>query len=323
MKGTAIVFEAPQRIAVNALSLSELGQADVQVEIDYSGVSTGTEKMLWDGSMPNFPGMGYPLVPGYEAIGRVVAAGSDNKAQALIGQQVFVPGAKCYGDVRGLFGGAASRVIVPAQRVSWLGAASSKFAQPEDATLLALAATAHHAVDLASANRVYPELIVGHGILGRLIARVMLAKGLAAPTVWEISVDRMQGADGYKVIHPNDDARRDYQHVCDASGDSRILNLLMQKLGFGGVITLAGFYNAPLQFDFAPAFMREAQIKIAAQWQPLDLDSVIALVCSGHLDLGGLVTHNALPRVAQSAYRTAFEDAQCLKMVIDWRQSHE
>jgi myo-inositol-1(or 4)-monophosphatase len=35
----------------------------------HSGISTGTERLLWDGTMPPFPGLGYPLVPGYETVG--------------------------------------------------------------------------------------------------------------------------------------------------------------------------------------------------------------------------------------------------------------
>ncbi|MEI2676535.1 MAG: hypothetical protein V9G29_00925 [Burkholderiaceae bacterium] len=31
---------------------------------------------------------------------------------------------------------------------------------------------------------------------------------------------------------------------------------------------LAGFYDEPLSFVFPPAFMREARIRIAAQWLP-------------------------------------------------------
>ena len=35
----------------------------------------------------------------------------------IAGQRVFVPGAKCFGEVRGLFGASASRLVVPAKRV--------------------------------------------------------------------------------------------------------------------------------------------------------------------------------------------------------------
>jgi bacteriochlorophyllide a dehydrogenase len=318
----AVVFEAPQKIALNELSLSELGADDVRVAVEFSGVSTGTEKMLWDGSMPAFPGMGYPLVPGYEAVGKVVQAGASDTAQAMLGQQVFVPGAKCYGEVRGLFGGSASNLIVPAARVAWLGAAQAKLGRGNEdhAVLLALAATAHHVLSLNTDTLAFPELIVGHGVLGRLLARIMVAKGLPAPTVWEIAEKRMSGAQGYQVITPDADPRRDYRHVCDVSGDAKILDKLIAKIAFGGVITLAGFYSAPLQFNFAPAFMREAQVRISAQWQPIDLEQVLALICTGALKLDGLITHRHEPTQADAAYRTAFGDSECLKMIIDWRQ---
>jgi 3-hydroxyethyl bacteriochlorophyllide a dehydrogenase len=52
---------------------------------------------------------------------------------------VFVPGARCFGEVRGLFGGAASRLVVPGAG----GAVSERLG--ERGVLLALAATAYHA----------------------------------------------------------------------------------------------------------------------------------------------------------------------------------
>ena len=92
------------------------------VDIDYSGISTGTEKLLWSGRMPAFPGMGYPLVPGYESVGHVVA-GRNSAAKHRVGDAVFVPGARCFGPVRGLFGGAAARLVVQDERVYDIDAA--------------------------------------------------------------------------------------------------------------------------------------------------------------------------------------------------------
>jgi bacteriochlorophyllide a dehydrogenase len=43
----------------------------VVVDVEWSGISTGTERLLFTGRMPPSPGMGYPLVPGYESVGRV------------------------------------------------------------------------------------------------------------------------------------------------------------------------------------------------------------------------------------------------------------
>ena len=81
---------------------------------------------------------------------------------------------------------------------------------------------------------------------------------------------------------------------------------------------LAGFYHEPLSFAFAPAFMREARIRIAAQWQPEDLAATRALIDSGKLSLDGLITHRHAATDAPAAYRTAFDDPACLKMVLNW-----
>ena len=111
----AVVLEKPEQLALHDLDLVEPQDEDVVVDVEWSGISTGTEKLLYSGRMPTFPGMGYPLVPGYESVGRVRAAGP--ASGHAVGERVFVPGARCFGEVRGLFGGAASRLVVPGQRV--------------------------------------------------------------------------------------------------------------------------------------------------------------------------------------------------------------
>jgi len=312
METKAILFEKPQRLSVETLALDAPTAADVVVDIDWSGISTGTERLLWSGDMPNFPGMGYPLVPGYESVGTVVEAGTDSGL--LQGQKVFVPGATCYGDVRGLFGGSAARLVTAGARV-----ASIDNACQSEAALLALAATARHAI----VGGTTPDLIIGHGVLGRLLARLALLDGGAPPTVWETNPARQGDAAllGYRVIDPATDERRDYRAIYDVSGDSGLLNELIAHLAPGGEITLAGFYKQPLSFAFPPAFMREARLRVAAEWKRADLDAVIAAVDQGRLSLDGLITHTRSVDMAADAYRTAFEDPACLKMVLDWSAS--
>ncbi len=307
MDTSAVVLTAPEDLAVQRLALTDPGPADVIVDVSFSGISTGTERLLWSGRMPPFPGMGYPLVPGYESVGRVAEAGPQSGRSA--GEAVFVPGSNCFGPVRGLFGGAAGRLVVPGARVTPVGDDLN-----EEGVLLALAATAQHAL----AGHTLPELIVGHGVLGRVLARLVVLAG-GAPTVWELNPARQDGAEGYAVIDPADDARRDYATICDVSGDPAILDTLIARLAPGGEIVLAGFYSEKLQFAFPPAFMREARIRVAAQWKPADLADVAALAWSGRLSLAGLLTHREPAANAPAAYRTAFEDAGCLKMLLDWK----
>ena len=309
----AVVIGGPERLALDRLALQNPADDDVVVAVEWSGISTGTERLLWSGRMPHFPGMGYPLVPGYESVGRVIAVGCA-VSSVRVGERVFVPGARCFGEVRGLFGGAASRLVVPAARVTRVDESLG-----EHAVLLALAATARHV--LAAPHAAPPDLIVGHGVLGRLLARIVIAEGAPPPTVWERNPQRAAGAIGYRVCAPGDDSRRDYRSICDVSGDAKTLDALIGRLAPGGEIVLAGFYTEPMAFNFAPAFMREARMRVAAEWKDSDLAAVMKSLADGRLSLDGLITHREEAQAADRAYRQAFGDADCLKMILDWRQA--
>ncbi len=313
MTTRAVVMDAPGSLALKDIPLAQPGVDEVLVAVDYSGISTGTERLLWDGTMPDFPGMGYPLVPGYESVGTIIAAGAN--VQQRIGQSVFVSGAACFGEIRGLFGGSASHLLVNESKALEIDPSLDI-----KGTLMALAATAVHAIYCAPDRQpVWPELIVGHGVLGRLLARATMACGGPAPTVWELNPDRISGDEPYPVIQPDSDTRRDYAAVFDVSGDAGILDKLVFHLKPLGEVVLAGFYSKPVTFNFAPAFMREARIRIAAQWQPEDLTMVRRLIRSGELNLDQLITHHSTPENAATAYKTAFAEPACLKMILDWR----
>ncbi len=309
MQTLAVIMQEPRILVVDEVALIDATDRDVVVDVLWSGISTGTEKLLWSGTMPQFPGLSYPLVPGYETVGVVSQAGTQSGLS--VGQHVFVPGSRGFRDVSGLFGGAARRLVVAGAKAIPVSTSLGP-----DAVLLALAATAHHAI----AGGRSPDLIVGHGVLGRLIARVSMALGADAPTVWEKQPERQSGALGYAVLDPAADTRCDYRSIYDVSGDAALLDTLVLRSAKGGEITLAGFYSAPLSFVFPPAFMREMRLRIAAEWQPDDLSAVLALLESGKLSLAGLISHRRPAVDAVSAYPVAFTDPSCTKMILDWRE---
>jgi len=315
----AIVFEQPKQLSVRTLNLVTATAADVLVAMRWSGISTGTERMLWTGTMPPFPGLGYPLVPGYEGVGEIVEAGAESGREP--GQLVYIAGSRGFTDALGLFGGQASLVVVPGTKTVVLAPELG-----ERGALFALAATAHNAL-CATAPGVsprdvpeqLPELIVGHGALGRLIARLVVLYGGKTPTVWETNPIRMDGARGYNVIHPDAETRRDYRTICEVSGSNGLIDSLVARMAPGGEICLAGFYSEPVSFTFPPAFMRQTRFRIAAQWKESDLRTIAELANSGALELDGLITHREPVIHAADAYTTAFGDPHCVKMILDWR----
>jgi 3-hydroxyethyl bacteriochlorophyllide a dehydrogenase len=312
MKTDAVIMTGPKKLSVESLIVNEPVGDEVIIEIHYSGISSGTEKLFWTGLMPHFPGMGYPLVPGYESVGEVVSAAPNTGFKS--GDFVFVPGANCFGEIKGLFGGAAKMLVTSASRVIKIDRKMGS-----DGALFALAATARHA--LAGFGNELPDLIVGHGVLGRLLARLTVAAGGDAPTVWEINEDRMAGAQGYEVIVPESDKRKDYNAVYDVSGDPSIINKLVGRISKGGEIVLAGFYPGDINFAFPAAFMKEARFRVSAEFNPEDVNVTRTLIEAGDLSLEGLVTHKQPAKNVSEAYENAFNDPKCLKMILDWREA--
>ncbi len=312
MKTNAVIMTGPKKLSVESLVVTEPQIGEVVVDISYSGISTGTEKLFWTGEMPHFPGMGYPLVPGYESVGEVVSASSDTGFK--VGDSVFVPGANCFGDVKGLFGGAAKTVVTAASRIIKIDKEMGC-----DGALFALAATARHAI--AGFGNELPDLIVGHGVLGRLLARLSVIAGGDAPTVWETKKERMGGAVGYDVINPTTDERRNYKSIYDVSGDPDIINELVGRISKGGEIVLAGFYPGNIEFAFPAAFIKEARLRVSAEFNSEDVSVTRSLIEAGNLSLSGLVTNTESTQDVAKAYENAFNDPTCLKMVLDWRKA--
>jgi 3-hydroxyethyl bacteriochlorophyllide a dehydrogenase len=64
--------------------------------------------------------------------------------------------------------------------------------------------------------------------------------------------------------------------------------------------------------------MKEARLRVAAEWNREDMLATKLLVEEGALSLAGLITHTRPAVDAAGAYATAFDDPACLKMILDW-----
>ena len=309
----AVVMSEPGSLSIQPVDLKSPSKEDVVIKINYSGISTGTEKLFYNGKMPQFPGMGYPLVPGYESTGEVVQAPKDSNLK--IGDMVFVPGADCYsGSVKSLFGGAARMIISAPNRLIKIDSTMGC-----NGALFALAATARHAI--AGFGNKMPDVIVGHGVLGRLLARLVILAGEKPPIVWEKNILRHSGATGYEVVLPEYDERSDYDCIFDVSGDSEILDSLIGRVRKGGEVVLAGFYPDRLGFGFAQAFLKEVSLRVSAEFTPEDVATTKLLIEDGSLSFDGLISDVYSAKNANEAYNIAFNNAECLKMVLDWRNA--
>ena len=226
MQAMAVVLKEPEHLVLSSLDLSPPGPDDAVVDVEWSGVSTGTERLLWSGRMPPFPGMGYPLVPGYESVGRVTQARRVLRAPARSAR---------LRSRRALL----RRGARPVWRCSLSRGRAVATACPDRPSSSASAASCWRSPRLpitrsAAPGALKPERIVGHGVLGRLLARLTIATGGEPPIVWERNRKRAERRGRLPGARPGRRSRRDCRVIYDVSGDSTLLDALIARLAPGG-----------------------------------------------------------------------------------------
>lgn len=166
----AVVTEVPGHVTTRQLGLKALGPGDVLVRSLVSGVSTGTDKWVMQGTFV-WVDISYPSVPGYQVAGIIESVGSEVSG-FRIGQSVAVTRAREHEGVASAWGTHASRVVaevaevydaeeIPAARAAFIVSAQVGY---NGASRLQLEAGAR-------------VLVVGDGIIGSSAALACTARG--------------------------------------------------------------------------------------------------------------------------------------------------
>lgn len=210
---------------------------EVLVRTRYSGLSRGTERLVFEGRVPasehgrmRGPNMGgdfpFPVKYGYCAVGEVVAG-----APMLIGRTVFALHPH------------QDRFVLPAMRV----AATPPDLPPRRAILSANMETALNAIWDSGASAGDRIVIVGAGVLGLLCASIAVRLAGAEVTVVDIADARRPVAEalGARFAAP-DAATRDADVVIHASASAAGLATALDCAGDQGTIVELSWHGEGL-----------------------------------------------------------------------------
>ena len=311
----AVVFEEAGRAELRAVELRAPQPDEIVVETRYSSISSGTERLLFNGKLPGMPQIRYPLVPGYEAAGTVVSIGVDVR-NVSVGDEVFVGGSMCYANVAAAFGGQSSRTIKRASQAVRLNGIA-----PEQAPLLALAATALHGVRRLGDVRGERVAVLGMGAVGQLAASFLVAQGAMV-----VAVDRSrQRLAAVRVAETIDVSVEPLEaqltapvaHAIEATGTSSEIARCARAITAGGKIVLLSYYDE-LVTPFVDLFVKEATLLLSREWAFEDLVAARDAVANRIVSLDALASHVVPIERYASAYDTAFNDPSILKVVLQW-----
>ena len=311
----AIVFAAAGELALRDVSLRVEAADEVTVDIAYSSISSGTERLIFGGTLPGFPMLRFPLVPGYEAVGTIAHVG-EYVTDVAVGDTVFVGGSMCYTDALGLFGGNAARLIKKASLVVPLhGISLSR------APLLALAATSLHGIRRLGDVRGKRIAVLGLGAIGQFAARFLASAG-AHVYCAEIDAARLaQTPVGCEALDLSgsslEKAAADLDAVVEATGRSQELAPAARALRPGGDLLLLSYYDE-LRTPYVDLFIKEVNLLVAREWAHDDLLAARDALASGAIDVGKLADYVVPVSDYQAAYHTAFHDTSISKVILQW-----
>ncbi|MES2603312.1 MAG: zinc-binding alcohol dehydrogenase [Pseudomonadota bacterium] len=204
-------FTAPQQVEVRAQSLTAPATGEMLVQSVASGISAGTELLVYRGQLPQDMALDasiasmqqqaqFPLQYGYATVGKVIQLGADVDASWL-GRFVFA------------FQPHASHFVTTPAAVIALPAGIA----PEAAIFLANMETAVNLVQDGNPGIGERVIVIGQGVVGILLSSVLSQYPLAKLCIVDGNASRRRFAQ-----------RAGAQHVCDANSAQELADLKQQ-----------------------------------------------------------------------------------------------
>jgi 2-desacetyl-2-hydroxyethyl bacteriochlorophyllide A dehydrogenase len=173
MQTRALLFTAPDTVEIGTITLPPPGADEVLIRTAYSGVSTGTELRCLAGKLAGMSP--WPVVPGYQASGHIIARGS--AVSLPEGTPVYFTGSQKMEGSGRLWGGHLAHAIVAERDVVPLAPGANL----PDAALAHIVAIARHGALAGAVRAGEAVVVIGLGPIGLLSARI---HALLGARVW-------------------------------------------------------------------------------------------------------------------------------------------
>jgi 2-desacetyl-2-hydroxyethyl bacteriochlorophyllide A dehydrogenase len=316
-RARSLWFTAPRTAELREEAVPPPGPGEVRVETVASAVSAGTEMLVYRGEVPqdlplDLPtlrgGYAFPIKFGYAASGRVIDAGLGVE-RLFSGDPVFVhhPHQEVF--------------VVPA----WMPVRLPDDLDPQRGAFVANLETALNVVHDTPLRLGETALVLGGGVVGLLVARLLKLSGAGAVLVVDPLQGRRElapsmGADG--AFGPEDvngrvmevTGGRGADVAVEASGSGAGLQAAIGAVATEGTVVVASWYGTrPVTLELGGHFhrgrvrLRSSQVgrlnpELEPRWDR-ERRTQTVLGFLKRLDLGDLISHRIPFDRAPEAYR--------------------
>ncbi len=328
MRATAILFTAPDEVACGTVEIPEPHEDELLIEAMYTCISPGTELRTLAGKQAGT--RGWPLIPGYSMVGRVVRGGAGARYEP--GTIVFCKGT-ARADTHLVWGAHVSHAVVPSDRAIPVPSG----VDPLEAATAKLAAIAYRGMTIVHPLPHESVAIVGLGIIGQLAARLHALTGahvLAAdPSLARVAAAERGGVVAFVPTGGLVTAFRERlpagaDIVVDATGSPAATADAVELAkdvpwgdppGRSARFLVQGSYAGDVSFPYQAAFRKELAIYLTRDEGPRDITTVLDLMQRGRLVTRDLIGRVEAPDQAPAIYQMLQRQGDLLTAVFRWR----
>jgi 2-desacetyl-2-hydroxyethyl bacteriochlorophyllide A dehydrogenase len=303
----AVVFESAGTLALVDRPDPKPGAKEVLVEVAAVGVC-GTDTHVFDGE---FEGTVFPLVPGHEATGTVVAIG-EGVTSVAVGDHVAVNPSTTCGEcefclngknnlcrfwnglgVVASDGASQERFVAPVANVFKLKPETDIF----QAALIEPLACAIRAYDLLPRRMGEHYLVYGSGTMGLLMAQLAPRAGAASVTIVDVNESRLETARevGIELAYTSADAadRDRWDVVIDCTGNIRAIEDALPRVKPGGTFQDFGVAPADAFARYSPFRVYRDEISIVGTMAVLNsFGRAVEMFEAGAIKSGPMISHS-------------------------------
>ena len=303
----AIVFEESGLLTLSERPEPTAGPKDVVIETAAVGVC-GTDTHVLDGE---FEGTVFPLVPGHEATGVVVAVGSEVTGIA-VGDNVAVNPSTTCGECEFCLNGKTNlcRNWNGLGVVASDGASQERFVAPVanvyklkpetdiyEAALIEPLACAIRGYDILPRKMGEHYLIYGAGTMGLLMAQLAPRAGAASVTIVDINESRLQTARELGIQHiftSADEAEREkWDIVIDCTGNVRAIEDGLPRVKAGGTFQHFGVAPVDAVAGYSPFRIYRDEINIVGTMAVLNsFGRAVEMFEAGAINPKPMISHS-------------------------------
>ena len=249
-----LTYEAACSARIEECQLADLKDKNVMIQTLYSGISRGTESLVYHGKVPvsersrmkcphQTGDFNYPVNYGYACVGKVIETKSD-VSRVKTGGLVFV--LHPHQDFFQVHEDACN--VIPTDLPA------------SQAVLSANMETALNAVWDADLNESQSHLVIGAGVIGLLTAYCLKSISGHVPTIVDINTEKKNVAEklGLKFLTPDEvkaSESIEYERLFNTSASAQGLQLAIDTAGFEAKIVEMSWYgDKPATLNLGGAF---------------------------------------------------------------------